>query len=122
MTWTRRVTAVLIVVTVAALIAWDVFVFVEPTEGDTISEVVLAWAWKSAFVPFALGVLGGHFTWPRPASSAFRKWSAVGLLVFGLALLSADVLGWTPDVMPVIYFVPGIVAGHVFWPQQQMEA
>ena len=121
MNW-QLVTKIVVVAVVLGLIGYDVFVFVEPTEGETISEVTLAWAWRSAFVPFALGVLGGHFTWPRRASAVFRRRSALGLLIFGVLLGVADFLGWTPDVLPVIYFVPGILAGHFFWPQIQTEA
>jgi len=117
----RGVTKIVIIAVVVGLIGYDIFVVVEPTEGDTISEVTLSWAWQSAFVPFALGVLGGHFTWPRKASPTFRKWSALGLLAFGVALLGADFLNLTPNVMPVIYFLPGVLAGHIFWPQVQLS-
>jgi hypothetical protein len=118
----RLLTKIVVVAAVLGLIGYDVYVFVEPTEGDTISEVTLSWAWSSAFVPFALGVLGGHLTWPRRASAKFRRRSALGLLIFGALLAGADFLGWTPDILPVIYFVPGVLAGHWFWPQTQTEA
>jgi hypothetical protein len=120
--WTWYATRVVISVVVLGLIAWDVYVFIEPSEGDTISEATLSWAWRSAFVAFALGVLGGHFTWPRCASARFRKWSAIGLAIVGVLLIVGDVLNFTPNVMPIWYFVPGVIAGHLFWPQQQMEA
>lgn len=47
------------------LVAWDVYVWLSPGGGDTISEVVLGWAKKTVVVPFAFGVLMGHLFWPQ---------------------------------------------------------
>ena len=44
------------------LIAWDVYVFIEPTAGDTISEVLLG---SAPIVHFAFGVVCGHLFWPQ---------------------------------------------------------
>ena len=48
------------------LIAWDVFVYLRPPAGDTISEILLRVATKHPLLPFALGVLAGHILWPPP--------------------------------------------------------
>lgn len=62
---TRKATVWIIIGTVVALILWDIFVAVEPEDGDTISEVVLGWARRSPAIPFAVGFLCGHLFWPQ---------------------------------------------------------
>lgn len=50
------------------LIAWDVYVAFfnrEPNAKDTISGIVLGFARRHPLVPFAFGVLMGHFFWPQ---------------------------------------------------------
>lgn len=62
---TRKATVWIIIGVVVALILWDIFVAVEPEDGDTISEVVLGWARRSPAIPFAVGFLCGHLFWPQ---------------------------------------------------------
>lgn len=61
----RTKTILVLAVTVAALIGWDIYVWQSPGGGDTISEVVLGWAKKTVVLPFAFGVLMGHLFWPQ---------------------------------------------------------
>lgn len=78
---TRSATKLVIVVTIALLIAWDIFVAAEPQDGDTISELVLGFALKHPVIPFAFGVLMGHFFWPQEKSKITKhmeKDEAVG--------------------------------------------
>lgn len=72
MTWRRWVTIGILVATTLALIGWDIYVAVaesgqgnDPDAGGTISEVVLGFARNHPVVPFAFGVLMGHFFWPQ---------------------------------------------------------
>lgn len=62
---TRKVTVSLLIGIGLLLIAWDVWVWLEPTEGDTISEVVHDWGTRSWFLLIGIGVLLGHFFWPQ---------------------------------------------------------
>jgi peptidoglycan/LPS O-acetylase OafA/YrhL len=65
---TRRMTIFILLAVAAVLIVWDVYVFVEPSEGDTISEVL---ARAPRFIVFAIGFVCGHIFWPqrRPPES-----------------------------------------------------
>lgn len=65
MTRTKKVTISLLVAAVLALIAWDVVVAMNPTPGDTISEITLAFAMRHPALPFAVGVVCGHLFWPQ---------------------------------------------------------
>lgn len=49
----------------AVLIGWDIWVAVNDTPGDTISELALAFAGKHPILPFAVGVIVGHLFWPQ---------------------------------------------------------
>lgn len=65
MTNTRKVTISILVAAVLALIAWDVVVAMNPTPGDTISEITLAFAMRHPALPFAVGVVCGHLFWSQ---------------------------------------------------------
>jgi hypothetical protein len=47
----------------AALLAWDVIAATNATRGDTISEQLTGAAHRWPILPFALGVLVGHWFW-----------------------------------------------------------
>lgn len=66
----KRVTSLLLLTFVAALVVWDIYVaVVERTvpagSGATISELVLGFAGKHPVLPFAVGVVCGHLLWPQ---------------------------------------------------------
>ena len=61
----KRITVTLLVAMTLALIAWDIYVAITPTPGDTISEVVLAFARRHPVLGFAIGVVCGHLMWPQ---------------------------------------------------------
>lgn len=46
------------------LIGWDVYAMLSPTQ-PTISATMLHYAHKFMLLPFAGGVLSGHFFWPQ---------------------------------------------------------
>ena len=62
---TRKTTIAILVVATLLLISWDIWVYLEPTPGDTISEVLLKYARPHPVIPFAFGVLMGHLFWPQ---------------------------------------------------------
>jgi hypothetical protein len=62
---TRTATVWILIAITIVLIVWDIWVAVEPTDGDTISEVVLGWARRTPALPFAVGFLCGHLFWPQ---------------------------------------------------------
>ena len=65
MSKTVSLTAGVIIGTIVILIAYDVWVFIEPSPADTISEVLLRAASGNPIIPFALGVVFGHLFWPQ---------------------------------------------------------
>lgn len=61
----KTTTIVVLAVTAAVLVGWDVYVATNDEPGDTISELVYAWSTDHLLVPVAFGVLVGHFFWPQ---------------------------------------------------------
>jgi hypothetical protein len=61
------------VASVCGLAGWDIFVAANSSPGDTISEVVLEVALRHPIVPFALGVLCGHWFWPQTPRDPFAE-------------------------------------------------
>lgn len=50
---------------VGGLCVYEVVALGDQCEGDTISEIMWATATKRPILPFAFGVLMGHFFWQR---------------------------------------------------------
>lgn len=60
---TTALTSYIILGATALLIAYDVYVAVNDTRGDTISELVTKHSLKRPIIPFAFGVIIGHWFW-----------------------------------------------------------
>ena len=115
---TKRITTCVVIATIAILAIYDTVILLEPTQGDTISEIVRQWASDYGSVPFGVGVLVGHWFWPR--AGVLR--SIPALLVVCALMLGADLLT-TLRFMPVVNLILGAVAGGVFWgPEKPCDA
>jgi len=55
---------------VGLLIGWDIWVYLDPPEGDTISEIALSTAKDHPVLPLLIGVLAGHLFWPQREKKA----------------------------------------------------
>lgn len=55
---------------VGGLLIYELVALRNECEGDTISEIVWAATTKRPLVPFAAGLLCGHFFWQRTPSSS----------------------------------------------------
>ena len=120
----RTVTKILIVVVATILIIWDIIAAALGGSVATESNVILSWSLKHFTIPYAWGVLGGHFFWPRSSAlNGMRGRDSLLMVVLPstIALIIADIFitppGWAVPLAPVVgYFV-----GHFFWPQQKPE-
>lgn len=59
----KTITTIIMLAAIFILIGWDIFVAARPPEGDTISEIIRQSAFRHPIIPFAFGVLIGHFFW-----------------------------------------------------------
>jgi uncharacterized membrane protein YhdT len=64
----RKATKWIIGLTILALIIYDVFAFLGP-ENSTLSVVITDWSYYTPWVPFAFGVLMGHWFFPARGSN-----------------------------------------------------
>lgn len=124
MNW-RKVTKIILVVAAMGLILYDFIPFLDPTRGDTISEVIMYYALRLFTLPFGFGVLCGHFFWPWDDHYPQPKILipvAVLLLVLDVAAHTCSI-GFllTVQSYPIIWFVSGVPFGHCFWPQQRED-
>jgi uncharacterized membrane protein len=119
---TKLITAIIVIVTILGLIAWDIWVVIEPTPGDTVSEIFLGFAYSHPFSSFALGVLCGHLTWPRTFNSNYKWTILAALIINSVAILVLDLSGILPRMLPIIPLAVGIPIGHLLWPQPKSRA
>lgn len=121
----RTVTKIIIIVVAAVLIIWDIIAAAKFGSAATESNVILSWATRHFTVPYAWGVLGGHFFWPR--EQALNNMRGVDSLLKVMlpstaALILADIFieppTWAVPLAPVLgYFI-----GHFFWPQKPVKS
>jgi len=57
---------------VAGLVIYEVVALADQKDGDTISEIVWEGTTNRPILPFAFGVLMGHFFWQRATGSSAR--------------------------------------------------
>lgn len=59
----KRRVMIIIVVLVASLIGWDIYLATDENEENTISNLIQEAAHDHPMISFALGVLIGHWLW-----------------------------------------------------------
>jgi len=118
MTKAQILTLSIILVATAGLIAWDIGLALDSTEGNTISAVITSLSLKTSAVPFALGALMGHFFWPIDKDR--KPWQVIAPLTALLAgMVALDfTLGAHWLILPG-KFITGFIAGHFLWPNRQ---
>ena len=115
---TVNITRFIIAIVTLGLIGFDIFVAIEPTKGDTISEVIGSLGSSLPIIPFIWGVLGGHFflrrswyTYPK----ILKRWRFHFLGVIGIVIGASSFFDMFP--VPLLWLILGIAVGNVFWPQ-----
>lgn len=115
MSWQRHATEILLMASMGLLISWDLYAAFTPNA--TISEIFLNLAYRHPAVPFVLGCICGHLTWPvettRPGVQTMVI--VVGTIVMAMVV---DRFAKMPAILPVLPLVVGIVCGHSLWPQR----
>ena len=61
----RTQTVAVVLGAMALLIGWDVYVYMNPPDGDTISELALDTAKDHPVLPLIIGIVAGHLFWPQ---------------------------------------------------------
>ena len=117
---TVKVVMILGVGFIAALIGLDIYLAVDGLPGNTWSEIIRTWAKATPVIPWACGVLTGHFFHPvdnlepvlaRPGNIAMLVWLTVTVALFGVAMSRAG-----NPVPPWAVVLPAAVAGALLWP------
>lgn len=110
----RQVTKWLMVIAAVVLLAWDVVVATTPPKGDTMSEILMGWAWRCSTLPFLWGVATGHLFWT--VDILVYKWERIAAL-WGLGFVVFGVDWYVTNVPPLWPLLAGLVAGRLLWPQ-----
>ena len=105
-------------VLVAILIGLDVLFASDSVPNNTWSEIIRLWATKTPIIPFACGVLSGHFFHPgtkallgQPNSIALLIWLACVIGIIGLGLHNYNIM-----ISLWIVFTLGFLGGIFLWP------
>lgn len=105
---------------IVGIIGLDIWWAVDDRPGNTWSEIIRVWGRATPLVPWACGVLSGHFFHPvdglaplfgQPTSVAVLIWLTWGVGVAGLALSGSG-----HPVPPWAAFLPAMVVGAALWP------
>lgn len=58
------ITTIIIILVVAGLLIYDVFAIAKWGMHESVSYKIYDWSFKFPLIPFAFGLLMGHFFWP----------------------------------------------------------
>lgn len=115
---TVLVTKITLAVVTLALIIYDIWVAVEPTRGDTISEVLGLLAVKYPAISYAWGVLTGHLflhrSWASYPFKTHRRYA--GIAFASVVPIAANMIGFPAQHISV-WLLFGALAAYMFWPQ-----
>jgi ACR3 family arsenite efflux pump ArsB len=103
----------------AIIILFDIYLYLNETKGDTISNILKIWVYdKFFFITYIWGVLAGHF-FLGSNRSIFNNsnWDLIIVLEIALILL---VFGMffkvkVKSLGQIILLIIGVSVGHFFW-------
>jgi len=116
---TIRLSKIFMGLVTIAIIAYDIWVAVEPTRGDTISEIMSGLGYNLPIIPYAWGVLMAHFFARRTFANVSLKPAIRYTMLIGSGILvgALSLAGWLPANPPLAWFIVGAIAGYQLWPQ-----
>jgi hypothetical protein len=107
------ITTIFAIFLLLMIIGIDIYFAVDKIKGNTWSEIIRLWGEKYKLIPFAWGMLAGHFfhptIWPHfshPNGIAVLLWVAVVM----------QILSSVSPLPMLIYLGIGTVAGIFCWP------
>lgn len=116
-----KTTKILLLVVSLGLIGYDFIPFLNPTRGDTISEVICYYGLRCLTLPFVLGTLMGHFFLPTKEKA--KQYPEILLALLGLSV-SMDITFHLLNqnymfTLPIIPLLLGVPIGGIFWQQNR---
>jgi hypothetical protein len=115
MSTARKISIGFLVIGLGLMTLWDVYPALTPELGDTISEVVRDGSWSFYVLPYACGILMGHFfvnKKDRSSRNIPALWVSAGMIAARDALQIASFPGGNS-----LALLLGIAAGAIWWPQ-----
>ena len=109
----------ILLVIIAIIILFDIYLYLNKTKGDTISNILKNWVYgKFFFITYFWGVLAGHF-FLGSYKSFFGNtgWNLLIILEISLILLTFGVF-FKVKIRPtgqILLLLIGLSVGHFFW-------
>jgi hypothetical protein len=69
----KKTTIIVIILATIFLIIYDVFAIIKGGTEASISSIIITWSYEMPLLPFAFGVLCGHFFWRMRSNEDTRK-------------------------------------------------
>lgn len=115
---TKLKTKLLIALSTLGIIGYDIWVAVEPTDDDTISEILRGLSYDWGIVPFLWGILTGHLfikkSWTGYKFKSWWRYIYLSASAIGVGAVSYFDLF---SIHPTVWLGLGAIAGWMFWPQ-----
>lgn len=117
-----KTTIIVIIAVTLLLIGYDIAVYTNSVDNslDTLSGRMRLWGMTTPLLPFAWGVLGGHFWGSFHAGQFIPSKAGIALLVFvAWSVIVAGIIAKNENIhiSPWMMLIPGIIVGAVLWPQ-----
>ncbi len=116
---TIEVVEKVLLVIVIILVIFDIYLYVNDTDGDTISNILKNWVNdRFFFITYLWGVLAGHFfLGDKDPIITNTAWSLTIVLFIALLLFISGMFfkKRIPPKGQIILLVFGVIIGHFFW-------
>jgi hypothetical protein len=113
MTISAKTTAIVASCIVLGIIIFDIVLASDGVKGNTISEVMRYWSSKVLLLPWAWGVLAGHFFHP---SWSWQPHQPIGVAILVWFSVAAWAVAYTVGMPMLVLTGAGVVAGVFLWP------
>jgi hypothetical protein len=122
LTETAEIVGKILVIVTSILVIFDIYLFLNKTKGDTISNILRDWVYdRFFFITYLWGVLAGHF-FLGSKNPPFDSNTYSLIIVIGIALILLIAgMAFRKRVRPIgqaVLLIFGAVIGHFFWSLQ----
>lgn len=113
---TKKISVAVMIAATVLLGAFDLYLATNSISGDTYSEIIKNASTKIAILPWAFGLLCGHWFWNGERVRKWWAWPSAGL-----SLVIIGILQWYGLSHPLTAVATGTIAGRIAWAMESLK-
>lgn len=114
----RNLTKIFIIVMFAVIVVYDIIACIVGGN-STISNVIMTWSLKNAFIPLFFGIMGGHFFITSKLKSRYILLAIIFIIIGTAGTIIETKINTA--ILPFVFVVIGVPMGALMWPQHRAD-